>query len=104
MTKLVCLRYSLDPLNTPKGGVISISRNGDLINQVFLEVELPSLQTDYLDDPTGGTGDYDLISYTNSIGNALILTVQVEIGGQPIDRQYGTWLEIKKPMSQKVAC
>lgn len=71
-----------------------ISRNGDLINQVFLEVQLPALLTTYLDDPTGGTGDYDNIAYTNAIGHALIQVVQVEVGGQVIDRQYGTWLEI----------
>lgn len=72
----------------------TISRNGDLINQVFLEVELPALQTSYLEDPTGGTGDYDSLVYTNAIGHALILQVTVDIGGQTIDRQYGTWLDI----------
>lgn len=75
-------------------GIFLISRNGDLINQVFLEVQLPALLTTYLDDPTGGTGDYDQIAYTNAIGHALIQVVQVEVGGQVIDRQYGTWLEI----------
>ena len=34
------------------------------------------------------------IAYTNAIGHALIQVVQVEIGGQVIDRHYGTWLEI----------
>ena len=72
----------------------TISRNGDLINQVFLEVELPALQTSYLEDPTGGTGDYAQLAYTNAIGHALILNVQVDIGGQQIDKQYGVWLEI----------
>ncbi len=72
----------------------TISRNGDLINQVFLEVQLPALLTSYLDDPTGGTGDYDQIAYTNAIGHALISVVQVEVGGQIIDKQYGVWLEI----------
>lgn len=72
----------------------TISRNGDLINQVFLEVELPALETTYLDDPTGGTGDYNQIAYTNAIGHALINVVEVEIGGQRIDKQYGKWLEV----------
>ena len=65
-----------------------------MINQVFLEVELPALQTSYLEDPTGGTGDYNQIAYTNAIGHALIHSVEVEIGGQRIDKQYGVWLEI----------
>jgi hypothetical protein len=72
----------------------TISRNGDLINQVFLEVQLPALQTDYLVDPVGVGSDYDQISWTNSIGHALIHQVQIEVGGQVIDRQFGTWLEI----------
>ncbi len=82
----------------------TISRNGDLINQVFLEVQLPALLTTYLDDPTPLTSNYAQIAYTNAIGHALIQVVQVEVGGQVIDRQYGTWLEIVNPMSQKVDC
>jgi hypothetical protein len=83
-----------------------ISRNGDLINQVYLQVELPALQQSYLTVPAGtdDPAEYKQLAYTNSIGHALIQTVQVEIGGQPIDKQFGTWLEIKNPMSQKVAC
>lgn len=37
----------------------------------------------------GGT-----ISYVNSIGHALIDYVELEIGGQAIDRHYGEWMEI----------
>jgi len=35
---------------------------------------------------------------------ALIRQVTIEIGGQKIDQQYGTWLEIENPKSQKVEC
>ena len=51
------LKIQSSPFKYPEKDGISISRNGDLINQVFLEVELPALLTSYLDDPTGGTGD-----------------------------------------------
>ena len=34
------------------------------------------------------------ISYVNSIGHALIDYVELEIGGQAIDRHYGEWMEI----------
>lgn len=78
----------------------TISRNGDLINQVFLEVELPALQTSYLDDPTGGTGDYDQLVYTNAIGHALIEECQIDIGGQTIDKHFGQWLEIWDELTQ----
>lgn len=78
----------------------TISRNADLINQIYLEVELPALQTSYLNDPTGGTGDYDQLVYTNAIGHALMKKVSVEIGGQEIDKQYGEWLEIWDELTQ----
>lgn len=76
-----------------------ISRNGDLISTVMLEVELPALQTEYLTDPVVNS-DYDQLTYTNSIGHALIQETTIEIGGQPIDRQYGTWLEIWDELTQ----
>ena len=65
-----------------------------------MEVELPALQTSYLNDPTGGTGDYDQLVYTNAIGHALMKKVSVEIGGQEIDKQYGEWLEIWDELTQ----
>ncbi len=72
-----------------------------MINQVYLQVELPALVTTFLTPPAAvDTSDYQQLSYTNSIGHALIQTVQVEIGGQPIDKQFGTWLEIWDELTQ----
>jgi len=68
-----------------------IDRIGDLINQVFLRVKLPSLiQYNYPDN------DNNLVEFfwVNSIGHALIKIIDVEIGGVVIDRQYGLWMEI----------
>ena len=62
----------------------TISRNGDLAYRTYLEVTLPEVsQTDaayarWLDYP----------------GEQLISMVEVEIGGQRIDRQYGDWMHI----------
>lgn len=60
-----------------------ISRNGDLINRVYLQATLPEVEVTsgsfrWIDDP----------------GHHLIKQVEVEIGGQRIDRQYGDWLQI----------
>ena len=60
----------------------TISRNGDLIQQMYLEVVLPV--------PDGVTGS----KWTYGIGNALIKQAEIEIGGQLIDRQYGDWMNI----------
>jgi hypothetical protein len=55
-----------------------ISRNGDLVSGMTLEVILPGSNAPYVND----------------VGHHLIQQVEVEIGGQLIDRHYGDWLEI----------
>jgi len=60
----------------------TISRNGDLIQQMYLEVTLPVT--------TGSTDG----KWTYGVGNALISQAEIEIGGQLIDRQYGDWMNI----------
>jgi hypothetical protein len=62
----------------------TISRNGDLIQQMYLEVILPTT--------TAGTGPF--ATWTYGVGNALVKQAEIEIGGQLIDRQYGDWMNI----------
>jgi hypothetical protein len=57
----------------------TISRNGDLITNCWVEADLPALTS----------GDY-----CNSVGHALLKEVELEIGGQRIDKHYADWLEI----------
>jgi hypothetical protein len=63
----------------------TISRNGDLIGSMYLQIKLPALKQD------GAAGK---TQWTNGIGNALVKSVEVEIGGQQIDKHYGEWLDI----------
>jgi hypothetical protein len=69
-----------------------ISRNGDLINRVYLQVELPMI-TGILSDLTNGA------RYVNYIGLRLIKSVLIEIGGQQIDKHYSDWLYIWNELS-----
>jgi hypothetical protein len=69
---------------------VTISRNGDLVNDMFLEIKLPILKQIQTTDSTDST----YVSWTNGIGNALIKSVSIEIGGQEIDKHYGEWLDI----------
>ena len=103
--KHFCLRYSLVPrLNpdkyTERWGVnvngtvdfgrkvsCTVSRNGDLIWKTYLQVDLPTLT---------GTN----CAWTNNIGHALIDYVNIEIGGQEIDRHYGDWFNIWNELTQ----
>lgn len=67
----------------------TISRNGDLIWKMYLEIDLPALVT------TGGTA-----AWTRSIGLVLIQEVYIEIGGQKIDDQYGNFMYIWNELTQ----
>ena len=68
-----------------------VDRIGDLINQVFLRVKLPSLIPYNYTDDNGNLIEYYWI---NSVGQALIKIIEIEIGGVIIDRQYGLWMQI----------
>ena len=61
-----------------------IPRRGDLLGPIYLDVTLP-LITDTNGNP---------LSYTNSVGNALIQEITFEVGEQEIDKQSGEWMEI----------
>jgi hypothetical protein len=78
-----------------------VSRNGDLINSAYLNVQLPSLSDGnwYFVNGTspspspGSQSEYQLC-WTNYVGLALIQYVTVEIGGQEIDKHYGFWMYV----------
>lgn len=63
---------------------VTVSRNGDLITKVYLQSELPAVSA------SGSSG----FAWTEEVGHFLIKTVEVEIGGQRIDKHYGTWLSV----------
>jgi len=68
----------------------TISRNGDLAYRTYLQVTLPEINQG-MKNSTGG----DVYArWLDFIGEQLIAQVEVEIGGQRIDRQYGYWMHI----------
>jgi len=68
----------------------TISRNGDLCYRTYLQVTLPEINQAM--NTTAGEGVY--ARWLDFIGEQLIAQVEVEIGGQRIDRQYGDWMHI----------
>ena len=62
-----------------------ISRNGDLIHRIYLQVTLPSNTTD--------------LHYYNYFGLRLLNYVEIEIGGQKIDKHYAHWLYVWNELS-----
>jgi hypothetical protein len=67
----------------------TISRNGDLCYRTYLQVTLPEI------NQSMASGSDDVYArWLDFPGEQLIAQVEVEIGGQRIDRQYGDWMHI----------
>jgi hypothetical protein len=66
-----------------------LSRNGDLAYRTYLQVTLPEI------NQSANTSGGDVYArWLDYIGEQMIAQVEVEIGGQRIDRQYGDWMHI----------
>ena len=65
---------------------VVISRHGHLMNNVFVKVILPTIEYD--------TTNTYIYSWVPNIGFKIIKNVEIEIGGQIIDKHYSDWLYI----------
>jgi len=80
----------------------TISRNGDLAYRTYLQVTLPEINQSMANNPGAGVNYAAAASANNGVyarwldfpGEQMISQVEVEIGGQRIDRQYGDWMHI----------
>ena len=70
----------------------TISRNGDLAYRTYLQVTLPEIGQDMCCAPAECAKTY--ARWLDYPGEQLISMIEVEIGGQRIDRQYGDWMHI----------
>ena len=79
----------------------TISRNGDLAYRTYLQVTLPEINQQMISitsntgnglSSSGGIGVY--ARWLDFPGEQMVSMVEVEIGGQRIDRQYGDWMHI----------
>jgi len=68
----------------------TISRNGDLAYRTYLQVTLPEINKNMAPDENKGV----YARWLDFPGEQLVSQVEVEIGGQRIDRQYGDWMHI----------
>jgi hypothetical protein len=69
-----------------------INRNADLMYKTYVQVVLPEVGTLTTDQQ---------FRWLHYIGHRLIKQVEVEVGGQRIDRQYGDWMQIWTQLSQE---
>ena len=73
------------------GGNITIvvARNGDLLGNTVVQVSLPNPSL-YVNSPES----FSYFGWIQGVGNYLIKSVNIEIGGQQIDEHYGQWMDI----------
>lgn len=62
---------------------IVFTRNADLINKMYVKIKFNSV------DPLGNK-----FAWIRRLGHAILSTIEFELGGTIMDRQYGTWLDI----------
>ena len=61
----------------------TISRNGDLVHKMYLEANLTASHADQ-----------------HNIGHSIIDQLELEIGGQKIDKHYGRWMQIWSDLTE----
>jgi hypothetical protein len=81
--------------NFGKRVTCTISRNGDLIHRIYLQATLPQVALQASD----GSGAQ--FRWLNYVGHNLIDSVELEIGGQRIDKHYSDWLHVWNELTQE---
>ena len=72
----------------------TVSRNGDLAFRTYLQVTLPEINQSMVTTADNANTTGCFARWLDCPGEQLISQVEVEIGGQRIDRQYGDWMHI----------
>jgi hypothetical protein len=80
----------------------TIARNGDLVTKMYLEVTFNSFKHNYgvIDGEQYNAGKVAKDCFMKNLGNGLVRSVECEIGGQCIDKQYGEWMDIWAQLSE----
>ena len=78
-----------------------ISHNGDLINKIYFKTTLPSIPI-LFDSVTGDEEDVLRYAWAKKIGYALIKSIELEIGGVTVDKQYGEFMSIWYELSETI--
>lgn len=66
---------------------LTVSRNGDLVTNMYIRVELPAVE---------GTASDQLskFAWCRKLGYSMLEEVEIEIGGTRVDKEYGVWLNL----------
>jgi hypothetical protein len=87
-------QYFTDPFpNFGKKVTCNISHSGDLINQIYVYIELPPV-AQFINSQTKTLDPNKKFAWARNIGYTLIKEVTIEINQKIIDRHFGEWLYI----------
>ena len=95
--------FAMESIENPFNGspgfgkqvTVTIQRNGDLIYRMYLQATLPKVQL------LASDGSGAQFRWLNWAGHNLIREVELQIGGQRIDKHYGQWLHIWNELTQE---
>lgn len=85
-------QYFTQTIDFSKKATCPISKSADLAGKIYLVITLPSIQ--FNDSITQ-------FAWVRKVGFAIIKTIEVEIGGQSIDKHYGEWINIWFELTQE---
>ena len=90
-----CISQTFDgSVGTGESSVTAtIARNGDLIHSMHID----SVLTTATQSTAGGSYSH----WTNNTGHAYVKEVELEIGGQRIDKHYGHWLDVWNELTDR---
>jgi hypothetical protein len=85
---LECIELPVDIAKPSGRPNVQILRNGDLATRSYLRVQLPELIPSNTNQFNGN------VAWVRRLGHALIYSVEIQIGGSPIDKHWGVWLDV----------
>ena len=93
---------------------VTVPRQGDLLSQVYLQINLPQITPAgpvpqppgiVTEQPTNYSQITNSVSWVNGVGYAMIDYISIWIGQQEVDRHYGEWMylwtQLSTPGSKK---
>ena len=78
-----------------------ISRNGDLIHNMWLEIFISRPTFTLTGTDPVGESEKSYLNWTNNFGHAFLKDCEIEIGGQKIDKLYSQWLDVWNELTDK---
>lgn len=88
------LDQSIPSLGWDKSYVVQLSRNGDLLSELWLVMDIKRAQL--------AAPGADTVMFTNALGHAMLKSCSLEIGNNEIDRLTGLFLEIKHELESTI--